>query len=224
MVPPTGAKPRRRANRVSEVLTRASATRNAEVAESRLACVPEPVLLSDDARSVRLYLKPDTGDVPVRAALILWDPETGVEDPITIDDYDVVVLSGPSLAGWLSTIKGERLRPDQVEAAWCRMEKHLSDRDASDLRRNGPPPRPLADLASEWFTMALAVIAGVAASATLVRWFGALGLVLTATVLFGIGWFGLRFPKTRMTALAWIGGTQFVTVAFVAALAFSWLR
>jgi hypothetical protein len=51
MVPPTGAKPLRRASRVCEVLTRASATRNAEVAESRLACVPEPVLLSEDARS-----------------------------------------------------------------------------------------------------------------------------------------------------------------------------
>ena len=51
MVPATGAKPLRRASRVCEVLTRASATRSADTAESRLACVPEPVLLSEAARS-----------------------------------------------------------------------------------------------------------------------------------------------------------------------------
>ena len=33
------------------VLTRASATRSAETAESRVACVPAPVLLSEAARS-----------------------------------------------------------------------------------------------------------------------------------------------------------------------------
>ena len=41
----------RRVSRVCDVLTRASATRSAEIAESRLACVPEPVLLNDAARS-----------------------------------------------------------------------------------------------------------------------------------------------------------------------------
>ena len=44
MVPLTGAKPCRRASRVSDVATRASATRSVETAESRLACVPEPDL------------------------------------------------------------------------------------------------------------------------------------------------------------------------------------
>src|SRR5258708_23754916 len=45
------SKPLRRASRVCEVLTRASATRNADTAASSVACVPDPVLLSDAARS-----------------------------------------------------------------------------------------------------------------------------------------------------------------------------
>ena len=52
MLPATGANPFRRDSRVCDVLTRASATRSAETAESRFACVPEPVLLSDAARMV----------------------------------------------------------------------------------------------------------------------------------------------------------------------------
>ena len=51
MVPSTGAKPLRRASRVCEVSTRASATRSADTAASRLACVPAPVLLRE-ARAV----------------------------------------------------------------------------------------------------------------------------------------------------------------------------
>src|SRR5882672_1846173 len=46
MVPLAGAKPLRRVSRVCGVLTRASATRRADTAASRLACVPAPVLLS----------------------------------------------------------------------------------------------------------------------------------------------------------------------------------
>jgi hypothetical protein len=176
-----------------------------------------------NARSLRLYLKPHIGDAPVRPIVVLWDPEGRADPSVEIDE--VTVLPGPSLPGWLESVASFDLEQDQVASAWRKLERHLADRDSYELAHDGPPPKGGVDVAWEWGSAIAAVVAGVWAAASLVHVAGAeSGVVLSATVLLGLGLVGLRFNKLRMAALGWLGGTQFLTVAFLAALAFDWLR
>ena len=59
MVPPTGAKPLRRASRVCEVLIRASATRNAEVAESSTKAFKTQIVLDAIAEAEKVQVSQD---------------------------------------------------------------------------------------------------------------------------------------------------------------------
>jgi hypothetical protein len=175
------------------------------------------------SRSLRLFLKDVIGDAPVRSLVVLWDPEGRPGREIDVDG--VAVVPGPSLPEWLKAVENRDLTPEAAECAWRKLERHLSDRDAYELEKEGPPPKAGLDVVWEWGRFIAALIAGVWVAAELVRVFGTVaGVALDATVLLGFGLLAHRFEKLRFAALGWLGGTQFLTVAFLGALAFDWLH
>jgi hypothetical protein len=176
-----------------------------------------------NARSLKLYLKDEIGDAPVHSVVVLWDPEGGSEP--SADFGDVVVVRGRSLPEWLKSVERGDLGPDAIESAWRKLEGHLSDRDAYEFNAQGLPPKAGLDVAWEWGSAIAAVVAGVWAGAELVHAFGAVaGLAVNVALLLPAGLLAHQFGRFRFAAIGWLGGTQFVTVAFIAALAFDWLH
>jgi hypothetical protein len=155
--------------------------------------------------------------------VVLWGPDGRPEPSIKVGG--VAVVPGPSLPEWLRSVEEGDFKPEAIKTAWHKLESHLSDRDAYEFNSQGPPPKAGLDVAWEWGSAIAAIIAGVWAGAELVHAFGAAaGLALNVAVLLPAGLLAHRFARFRFAALGWVAGTQFLTVAFLAAVAFDWLH
>lgn len=129
-----------------------------------------------NARTVRVFLQPSVGRVPVSAAVILWPVDPDFESP----DGPTPVMCGDQLTAWMRSIPDRHLTAEQVESAWERLEKQVRSRDGYEADLSGPHVRSPFRYALDVLAYPLGALVGIyltALAIATIEW--AAGLVTT---------------------------------------------
>lgn len=155
-------------------------------------------------------------DARVTSLLVVWGPEVGQDgdEPIRAPQ-GVNVLAGQHLRRNLEDLHEVHLEPAEVAAIHAKLLRQARSRDA-----HGGPPRPtLRDAANRWLLTFGAGLAGALLAVLALHlgwWYFAAAAVLAAA-----GLLVARTPGRRAPGLAWLIGSQAVTLALLVALAFA---
>lgn len=180
-------------------------------------------LIADAADRVRqnagdLRMRLGTNAVPaelVYPVVVLW----GRSDLATIDrlEGNVRILSGPLLRQWLSALPDAGLTQDRHAEFYKELVADVERRDRQDRARARPAPPPLS---SVLMVVATAAVVGVLAFAAEVAALRTTGWAWAVPV--GVGFVALQWPLARFETLrpwrlAWLTGSQVVTVGVTGA-------
>lgn len=182
----------------------------------RIAAAAEQV--RDNARDIRLMLRPDIKEAPVHAVVALWPspPDDGIE---AIDGVSVV--PGGKLRSWIDALPQERLEDEAATRAWERLANHLEKRDAHDLQRDGPAPRSVGRFVGDMVQLPIGVLVGATVAAQLVGWPGWPLMLAPATVIAAAAYASTRLAGVRRLAAGVLVGLAAVTAIMMIAIAAS---
>jgi hypothetical protein len=90
---------------------------------------------AENARRLRLFLRPAIADAPVHPVVALWPASNLVPTEVK----GVTVLPGPALRAWVEGLPDAALTAEQAAAAWRLLSEHVVRRDAYESERPGGP-------------------------------------------------------------------------------------
>ncbi|MGC8513860.1 MAG: nuclease-related domain-containing protein [Acidimicrobiales bacterium] len=151
----------------------------------------------------------------VHPVVVLW----GRSDKREVSEKhgNVQVLSGHLLRGWLADLGDSGLDRATADRLYEKLVKQVTTRDQKDLDRAGLPARPISSSISLiLLATALGLVSCVAEleAVHLAGWYWAVPI--------GLAFFALQLPLRRWRAarpwrVAWVAGSQIVTVAIALA-------
>ena len=170
----------------------------------------------ENARITRLYLRSDIGDVPIWPVVALWPSDK----QLVVENIDgVTVVPGLELAEWIAGRPGNAVSEEQVVVAWTAISDHLENRDAADLKRDGPPPRSVWAYSLDLLQFPIGLLIGLFVGTSLLSWLGWPVFVAPAGLAAAAAAVAMRVPSIHAGASgAFVGSGFVVAVMGVAAV------
>lgn len=171
-----------------------------------------------NARTVGNWLKSLSGSSEVRTAVVYWGPRL---DPDLKTGSRLIsktiVLAGINIDS-LVTSQGDRLAPDAIEQCFARLSEYVT-------RQSNAQGDERPGFTEIVFTLGVSLLAGLLAFVLASYLLSKIGMPLYWLVAIGFaagGWTACwRLPNYRSIALAFLTGTQMITLLLVVGYAYS---